>query len=208
MVNEQSTALKQSVAKTAMSDADGVVSIVLETADPSAPVLTLKSNGLSRVSDPTNLMSKTLHGHDQKGITAAEIARAQRSDDKPLFPHGADTKKCEAAAELVAKLVQVQKDLPTDGSVHIDSVQPHLLAFSEPHRQIVTAMGVRFTSDKPEVLQHEDALAAHTAYAGAENLWVTAGDLFMGHSTLSRPDHSRVCQPVAKGLGIRGRTGR
>ena len=106
LINGQHYTLK-GIAKPVTTNASGEITIVLETADLSAPVKTVTMDGASQQADAGADVKMKLRDHTD----GAQIAKARRSDGTPLFPHGADDKACAAAAASIKKLMAVHDDL-------------------------------------------------------------------------------------------------
>lgn len=181
LVNGQYYSLKRAVAKPVTTDPNGVITIVLETANLSAPVYTITFD-TSRLDTAATTGTVTADaGADVRaGLRAikdgTQIANAQRSDGKALFPNGADEKACAAAATGVQELLKVHDDLadPTRvRSARALAAAPHVrLGGGAP---AMSAFGVRHSGTGVEVLRGEQALAAQAVLGNAS--FFDPGDL-------------------------------
>jgi hypothetical protein len=179
LVNGQYYLLKRAVAKPVTTDPSGVITIVLETGDLTAPVYTVSVAEVSTHADAGADVKTAL-----RGITeGSQIANAQRSDGQPLFPNGANGSACAAAAEGVQELMKVQDDLA--GNPHrvqaaraLAATAPQRLAglaTAAPGRAARSAFGVRFTPDGAVTLRGKEALAAQAELGDA--IFLDPGDL-------------------------------
>ena len=119
LVNGQYVALKAAVAKPVTCDANGVLTVVLETTDLTAPVYTVSipdgaaasgtathsAAGLSQSADPAQLVKDQLRGIKD----GSQISTATRSDGSPLFPvvDGTVEESCKQAAGGIEQLMGI-----------------------------------------------------------------------------------------------------
>ena len=169
LVNGQYYLLKKAVAKPVTTDPSGVITIVLETGDLTAPIYTVSVAEVSTDADAGADVKTAL-----RNITeGAQIANAQRSDGQPLFPNGANGPACTAAAEGVQELMKVHDDLA--GNPHRVQAARALAArhrapghaSAAPGRAPRNAFGVRFTPDGARTLRGKEALAAQAELGDA-----------------------------------------
>ncbi|HEX7306378.1 Ig-like domain-containing protein [Lentzea sp.] len=107
LLNGRYYALRASTAKTATTDSNGVLTIVAETADLTAPVYTFEVAGEDPVTvDPAEETKAAL-----RGLTGDSVGSATRSDGKPLFATRPDAKTCDKAATAVGQLMTAHDQL-------------------------------------------------------------------------------------------------
>lgn len=116
LVNGKYYALKSGIAKSAVTDATGMVTIVLETGDLAAPVYDVTVGDSVQQADPTAGLVAEL-----RTITTPEqIYNAQRSDGGALFPDPADPdqlmSQCDAAVGGIEGLLVAYDQLDGQGA--------------------------------------------------------------------------------------------
>ncbi|MFD2415616.1 hypothetical protein [Amycolatopsis pigmentata] len=108
LVNGRYYALRTGVAKSAVTDQFGVLTVVLETSDLTVPPLTFQvEQDQSLRVDPGTDAKAALRAV----VSGKQIATAVRSDDRPLFPTPPDQLTCDAAAAATAQLMVAHDDL-------------------------------------------------------------------------------------------------
>jgi hypothetical protein len=191
LVNGQYYALKGSAAKPVDTDGNGTVTIVLETPDLAAPVYQLICNSQTLSTDPGEAIKTQLRGI----TTGAQIANAQRSDGKPLFPNGANQTNCDHTATALQKLMQAHDSLPPDGSLRSNAK----LRRRTGSATRVSCFGIQFTPNGLLALQHDAALAALAEPRGIGEFWVTAGELFAALLSGNQPISQFFINEVEEG---------
>lgn len=161
LINGEYVVLKKSQQKVAKTDAHGSLTIVLEVNDLAAPTYTINFQGVTLKENPSELVYKTLRGADGTGISADEIAAAQRSNGTRLFPPVSDKKKYKNASKVVRDLVRVH-----DSLVHA-AVQP----------DVTSSFGIDFSSGT-EYMDHATVMSLDL-----DAVSVTAGDFFKSVAT-------------------------
>jgi hypothetical protein len=176
LINGAYYALKKAVAKPAVTDLNGVLTIVSETSDITAPVYTFSVStmadgamaaGVVTVSeDPSKQAKQTLRGVH----SGPDLADARRCNGEPLFPTPPDASAAKAAATALSKVMEVHDSLaagqrPRLAGRAASSGQPPRVLFA-----------VHYRDGKATLLDDVDATLAVPA---AEQDWQTAtpGDL-------------------------------
>jgi hypothetical protein len=119
LVNSRYYALRAGTPKPATTDAQGVVTIVLETADLSAPVYTFHVDGsVALTADPGADTKDTL-----RGLTGDAIGKARRGNGRPLFENPPDATTRDQAATAVGQLMRAHDDLSRQKTVDVLSVK-------------------------------------------------------------------------------------
>ena len=164
LVNGQYYMLRKAVAKPVTTDPNGVITIVRETGDLTAPVYTVTVAEVATHADAGADVKTAL-----RAITSGpQIENAQRSDGQPLFPNGANAANCASAAEGVQWLMQVHDDL-AGNPARVQAARalaaavrrhPAGAAAAVPGRAPRSAFAVRFTPDGAQALRGQEALAA------------------------------------------------
>jgi hypothetical protein len=175
LVNGEFYALRASVPKAAVTDPTGVLTIVLESPDLTAPTYEVMLNGASTTSDPAAATKSKLRAITQ----GSQIATAVRSDGKQLFPDGADAQSCDAAATALAQLMQAHDALPSAPAARLAGVgatrrrpTPALAVRRSVHVRL-TADGAHLVSPVPQGAGAPQG----TAGVADVDLWAAAGDL-------------------------------
>jgi hypothetical protein len=172
LVNGKYYALTATVAKSARTDEDGTVTIVVETTDLVAPEYHLVIEGEDvQPEDPADDVKTLL-----RGVTRADdIAQAQRSDGGLLFPNMNDElhKQCGYATVGIQRLMKVYDDGVAAGAVPGGSGGQDGVRARDPF----IAIYYRYTVDGGyELLEGESALAA-LPDRGLWHFVKSAGDL-------------------------------
>jgi hypothetical protein len=130
LVNSRYYALRAGTPKPATTDAQGVVTIVLETADLSAPVYTFHVDGsVALTADPGADTKETL-----RGLTGDAIHDAKRNNGKPLLDTPPDAATRDKAANAVGQLMRAHDDLSRQKSARTST---------EADAATVSAEGIR-----------------------------------------------------------------
>ncbi|GHH40256.1 Ig-like domain-containing protein [Lentzea cavernae] len=107
LLNGRYYALRAGTPKIGTTDANGVLTIVAETADLTAPVYTFEVEGQEPVTvDPAEDTKAAL-----RDLSGASIGSAVRSDGKPLFETPPDAGTCDKAATAVGALMTAHDQL-------------------------------------------------------------------------------------------------
>lgn len=177
LINGQYYALRQSIAKTAITAEDGTITIVLETPDLAAPVYTVTVNQKAIREDPAVHIKNYLRSIQSKN----DIAHAKRSNGKPLFPNGADDTKCDHTADALNQLMKAHDSLPAGGEVI--QHQASGSRFMANSYTMVSSYGLRFTPQgtvaltSGETHQFMSALSARNVIS-SDGFLISAGDFF------------------------------
>ncbi|SFR93248.1 hypothetical protein [Anaeromicropila populeti] len=107
LINGKYYALKAAVAKSVEADGDGIITVIYEAHELLVPEYSIIYNKSKMQINPSVNVMKRIH--DIK--SGKDIARACRSNGKPLFPNGIEASSCDNAAQIVAQLIQVQNSI-------------------------------------------------------------------------------------------------
>jgi len=173
LVNSRYYALRAGTPKPARTDAQGVVTIVLETADLTAPVYTFHVDGdVALTADPGADTKDTL-----RGLTGDAIGNAKRNNGKPLFdtPPAAATR--DRAAAAVGQLMQAHDDLSRRDarSSMLDSA-PTFTAMGIQDGWVDVSVGDLLTALRGEVREVTDFLVRQIEDSAAWKFVVWVGE--------------------------------
>ena len=176
LVNGQYMALKAAVAKPATTDPAGVVTIVLETPDMTAPIFTVTIDDAPQTHDPAEQVKARLRALK----SGDEIADATRSDGSRLFTtvDDATRQSCDAAANGISTLMEAHDSLAGV------SAEPFLATRHDAHepfqhlgRTVLHSTGARRAKGAFEPVHGPALLAAAPAATGFVDFIDSAGDV-------------------------------
>src|ERR1022692_2711892 len=174
LINGAYYALKQSVAKPAVTDVNGVLTIVAETSDITAPTYTFTASTFSAdgataatvtvPEDPGARAKETLRAVQNE----SDLTDARRCDGAPLFPTPPDPATAKAASTAIKQVMEVHDALAAGRG-------PALTARSGAQRP-APLFAVRYSNGHCTLLGEAEAALV---VPSAETSWfdVTPGDL-------------------------------